>query len=218
MKNVLICIPTIDYKMNCKLVITLQNIYTIFDKNNIDYLLSFKCGSLINRVRNEFITQFIEGNFTHLFFIDSDLFGFENLIQKFIDSDKDLIGGIYPKKSNKEGYNCNLKFCIEETLTNDISQVKHIPTGLMMIKKNVILNLIQSYPERHYKLNNKDYYNLFDSYVFNGVFLSEDYGFCNLYSIIGGKIYAVLDCIIVHVGICEYKGNFKKYLVKKISV
>tara|TARA_R110000796_G_scaffold2298_3_gene9129 strand:- start:4128 stop:4598 length:471 start_codon:yes stop_codon:yes gene_type:complete len=155
--------------------------------------------------------------------LDSDLFGFEKMIVEMIEfvktKNKLLIGGIYIKKRNTEAYNCNLLNSIEETLQEEFPEVKHIPTGLMLINKKVIYDLIQHYPNRRYKdFENKNiYYNFFDSYIKNEYYLSEDYGFCELYKEIGGKIYAHIDGVIFHNGNIDYSGNFKRFLQNKIS-
>ena len=54
--------------------------------------------SLITRARNALVNAFLKSECTHLLFIDSDI-GFDpKAVLKMIEVDKDVIGGIYPKK------------------------------------------------------------------------------------------------------------------------
>ena len=209
MINILVCIPTYNEYVHSKLMLDILslNIY------NVKFTISFKTGSLIPRIRNHFISDFIENeNFTHLLFIDSDLYDIKDTLQKMIFSHKDFIGGVYRKKTKFESYNINLLNDIDLTLKSDYPEVKHIASGLMLISREVINLLVKNYPEKVYFENGKKRYDFFFCGIVDGNYLSEDYGFCNLYREIGGKIYIVLNSEITHQGIMNYKGNFKNYL------
>jgi hypothetical protein len=55
--------------------------------------------SLISRARNNLISKAMLKNPTHMLFIDSDIAWHPHDVLKLIISDKDLVGGIYPKKN-----------------------------------------------------------------------------------------------------------------------
>ena len=216
--KILICIPTIDEKLHYKLMFSIQRITNYFKKNNILMVVKFKTGSLINRIRNEFITSFLEGDYTDLLFIDSDIYDFEETLIKMLKSKCFVVGGAYRKKELEEGYNLNLKYSVNDSLLmGNILEVKHMATGLLLINKEVFLDMIKHYTERTYYKQGKTYYNFFDSFICNDKFLSEDYGFCELYRHIGGKIYCVLDSKVTHHGSVEYKGDLKNFLSKSIK-
>ena len=65
--------------------------------------------SLVQRARNHLSAKFLEnGVATHLMFIDSDI-GFEpEHIFKLILHDKDIVGGLYPKKTLPPDYVVNV--------------------------------------------------------------------------------------------------------------
>jgi hypothetical protein len=199
-----------------------------------DYTIRIKCGSLITRIRNDFISDFLNSDCSHLLFIDSDLYDFKQTFLDLLCADTPKVcGGIYRKKQLKEAYNVNLCKSIEQTLEERkgaFIEVKHIPTGLMIIEKSVFYQMIISYPERKYLDGQTIKYNFFDAGVIEGRYLSEDYYFCDegrylsedyyfceLYRSIGGKVYAVLDSEVTHHGVLNYKGNFKNYLSKLIK-
>jgi len=211
--KVLVCIPSYNEYIHCRLM---EDVL----KFKFDYELRFKCGSLIPRIRNEFISEFVrEKEFTHLLFIDADMYDFNKTLNSILYSGKKLIGGIYRKKMKFEEYNVNLADCIENTIRfGDIIRVKHIGGGLMMIHREVIENMIKMMPECRYKHHSgMYYYDLFKCGVVREKYLSEDYYFCELARKAGYETYGVLDSEITHNGIMNYRGNFKTYINKILS-
>jgi hypothetical protein len=169
----------------------------LLQEAHYDYTIRIKSGSLITRIRNDFVEDFLASDCSHLLFIDSDLYDFKETFLDLLCGDTPKVcGGIYRKKQLKESYNVNLCKSIEETLAERrgaFIEVKHIPTGLMIIEKSVFYQLILSYPERKFLDNDTIKYNFFDAGIIEGRYLSEDYYFCELYRAIGGKVHAVLD-------------------------
>ena len=218
MKRVMICIPTYNENIHAKLMLDLID---ILREAHFEYTIRVKSGSLITRIRNDFVSDFLESDFTHLLFIDSDLYDIKEPMLDLLCADTPkLCGAVYRKKQLKEAYNINLCKSIEETIKEQkgaFIEVKHIPTGLMIIEKSVFYQMILAYPERKYLCGDKIKYNFFDAGVLHDRYLSEDYYFCELYRAIGGKVYAVLDSDLTHHGVLNYKGNFKNYLSKLIK-
>tara|TARA_Y100000385_G_scaffold284831_1_gene343596 strand:- start:356 stop:811 length:456 start_codon:yes stop_codon:yes gene_type:complete len=149
-------------------------------------------------------------------FIDADMFDFEQTIDLLLHSQKDVIGGVYRKKMKYEEYN----ICMSERPTaKDVDEmyleVKYVATGLMLISRFAVQTLVSKFPERVYhERTGKRYFDFFMCGIVNDRYLSEDFGFCELYRQAGGKIYCVVDSEITHSGIMNYRGNFKDYLKK----
>ena len=77
--------------------------------------------------------------------------------------------------------------------------------------------MIKGYPERQYipypdqkEFQTGNLYNFFDSYINPETkeYLSEDYGFCQLWKKLGGEIYADSQSKLSHSGLFDYKGSF----------
>ena len=214
--NILICIPSHNEYIHAKLMTTLMSFD--FTRHQAHFTISLKTGSLISRIRNEYITDFLyDERFTHLLFIDNDLYDFQDTLNKMLISGKKVIGGVYRKKTTVEEYNINLLDSIEKSLQYPYCEVKHIATGLLLIHRSVAEQMALQLKERKYLHNNKCYFDFFPCLIKDDRYLSEDYSFCELYRQLGGKIYAVVDSEITHNGIMNYRGNFKNYLNKIIS-
>jgi hypothetical protein len=84
------------YGLYTQSILQLQN---VLSQNNVDSIYSFMFNeSLITRARNALTNAFLKSECTHLLFIDSDIGFNPNDVVKMIQAEKDVIGGIYPKK------------------------------------------------------------------------------------------------------------------------
>lgn len=118
----------------------------------------------------------------------------------------------------------NLNFLGEKLIVEDsMTEVYHIPTGFMMIKRNVIEKMMKEYPETKYTNNMnliteeeaKFTYALFDCAISktNNTYLSEDWLFCERWRQIGGQVFAHVGIDLDHTGTETFKGSFLTSLV-----
>ena len=118
-------------------------------------------------------------------------------------------------------YNLNYKTNNIE-VTNNLIEVRHIATGFMLIKRTVIEQLLNVYPDTKYvdDINylNKDEerfaYALFDCAVIEKHYFSEDWLFCHRWSQINGKIYTDISINLQHTGLHDYDGSLLASLIK----
>ena len=140
-----------------------------------------------------------------------------------VKSEKDLLssGYMYPIKIGKN----------ELIVDKGVMEVTHAPTGCMLIKRNVIEKLIEKHPELQiYQptvINGKEtkkenFYNLFDTLhdLETKRYFGEDFGFCQRWTDIGGKVYVYVMDHISHIGDHEYCGRFYDMLtgLKRVDV
>ena len=127
--------------------------------------------SLVTQGRNLCVAGFLESDFTHMLFIDSDIYVQAESILKMIERDKDVISIPYPLKTMMwdkamDRIHDNQIKSIKDLKTalntypmrvaddNDIKvnkgvmEVTHSPTGCMLIKRDVINKLIKAYPDK----------------------------------------------------------------------
>jgi hypothetical protein len=197
--------------------------------------------SLITRARNALVASFLKTEFTHLLFIDADIqFRAEDVIHA-LNADKDIIGGVYPKKE------INWHSVMEAVQGNvPVDQLKHhtgawvinlvdykgsavapsdkpmevwaCGTGMMLIKRRVFEKLKSKVPVYLNDVgdtsgNLKDaekIHEFFSTSIEPGVqrLLSEDYHFCRLWRMNGGKIYIAPWMQLGHVGTYIFDGRF----------
>ena len=143
-----------------------------------------------------------------------------NTIQQMIDRKnnsqfKDIISDESMVQFNLVRYNVNY---LDSTLNIDknLAKVKHIATGFMMIKRNVIEKMSKAFPSTKYvddvnflkKEENEFAYALFDCGVEEGHYFSEDWLFCHRWTKMGGSIWMDVSIALTHTGIEDYKGCY----------
>ena len=104
-------------------------------------------------------------------------------------------------------------------------EMEDAPTGFMVIKRNVFERMIKAYPELQYTpddLGKEDlglHYRFFDCFVdpISKRYLSEDYGFCRLWTGLGGKVYIDAYSNLTHQGSKLYEGPFAQTLVSNLA-
>jgi hypothetical protein len=126
--------------------------------------------SLITRARNTLVQLFMDGDYTHLLFIDADLAFNPEAVIRMLEYDKDVVTGIYPrktidwtkvKKRLKDNpdmsedellaaslqYNLNVANPEKIMLEKGFIEVMDGPTGFMMIKREVFERMANVYPD-----------------------------------------------------------------------
>jgi hypothetical protein len=133
----------------------------------------------------------------------------------------------------KAGYTFPIKLDTKKEIISDhgVIEVTHAPTGCMLIKREVIEKMIKHHPELEiYQpsiINGKEskkenFYNLFDTLhdVETKRYFGEDFGFCQRWTDMGGKVHIYALDYITHVGEHQYSGRFYDQLeaLKRVDV
>ena len=187
--------------------------YTYFVRNE----------SNVCRARNECVAAFMgkgEG-YTHFMFLDADI-GFQaDSVVRLLMSGKEVIAGGYRKKCQKEDYTVTFqegKFDI----VGGVCEVERAGAGFLMIQRGVFEKMMKHYPEMKYEtfshlLSEKERaftYTFFENYYDeNGIGWSEDYGFCNRWKNMGGKIHLDVTAKLDHLGSYVFEGDISKILM-----
>ena len=180
--------------------------------------------SLIPRGRNNLMAKMMTNpNATHFMFIDADIrFQPESILQ-MIAYDKEVIGGLYPKKALPINYVINLK--PQVTVQGDIYTVDTMGTGFLLFKRQVYEKLIAAHPETKYVDDiglGKQYepmmYAIFDTEIdHRGHYLSEDWTFCRRWQALGGEIWAHSKTLLNHIGHYEFLGDISKLDIRTMA-
>lgn len=118
-------------------------------------------------------------------------------------------------QSNLLNYNVNYLGNVLQ-IDNNLARVKHVPTGFMMIKREVFLKMMKSFPSTKYvddvnflkPEENEFAYALFDCGVEDGHYFSEDWLFCHRWTKMGNEIWIDVTINLTHTGREEYTGSY----------
>lgn len=183
--------------------------------------------SLISRGRNTCAQFLIERDMDKLLFIDSDIVFTPEKVQMLIDSEAELVGGTYPIKAHPITLNFN-PLQHQRDLFGDIreqdnyiewvkkyadpktgeAEVEHLPTGFMLIDRNVFAKLsykVPWYQTFHPETRARNQYFEFFPVGVNGhQYESEDWAFCRLAREEGVRVMLQTKAVCAHVGTHYY--------------
>lgn len=158
----------------------------------------FPSDSLITRARNSCARYFLEGGWSHLFFIDADIGFVPTAALRLLRANLDLVAGIYRLKDDSAGFVLDPTM-VGEADDNGFAQALEAPTGFMCIARGVFDRLADAGvgPDE-----------LFDTLRDGERYLSEDYAFCRRWRAAGGRVHVDLNCSLTHQGTKLYAGDF----------
>jgi hypothetical protein len=170
--------------------------------------------SLITRGRNNLMAKMMTNTAaTHFMFIDADIRFQPDSILSMLAYNKEVIGGLYPKKALPVNYVINLK--PETKIQGDIFTVDTMGTGFLLFKRQVYEKLCALHPETKYvddvglgKQFEPTMFAIFDVAIdAKGHYLSEDWQFCRRWQEAGGEIWAHSKVLLNHIGHYEFAGD-----------
>ncbi len=242
--SLFIGIPAFGGNLKSGFVQSLMKLQMILLRLHIPHDYLYLSGeSLICRGRNAIVSKFIGSEHSHLLFLDTDLVFNPTSIINMIINDFQITGLSYPKKGinwKKVEYMIN-KNEFDPASMSDMNfnpvvdkdgnvrtmkrfmEAQDIPTGAMLINKNVFYTLMRKYPSLRYKNNVSGYdaslcYDFFKVGVDHdsGFYLSEDYYFCKLCREAGFELWIDYMSALGHIGEYEYWGSIEKSLNKDL--
>jgi len=173
--------------------------------------------SLITRGRNNLMAKMMTNEkATHFMFIDADIRFQPESIFQMLAYEKEVIAGLYPKKSIPTNYVINL--LPQTKIQGDIFTVDTAGTGFLIFRRDVYTRLIAAHPQSKYvddvglgKEYEPNMYAIFDCEIDSkGHYLSEDWLFCRRWRELGGEIWAHSKTLLNHIGHYEYQGDLSK--------
>lgn len=171
--------------------------------NPVPDLLMVNC-SLITIGRTAILSRFLQGDWTGLFFIDSDVGWTPEAFDRVLNSGFDICAAPYPKRKEGAGYPINPAW-VGEIDENGFAPCQNVATGFTYIKRHVFERMLEAgfhKPE------------LFDTHYLKSAqeYLSEDIAFCSRWRGLGGQIHIDTRSDITHMGTKEFSASFREYL------
>lgn len=173
-------------------------------------------GAFIDLARNIFVRLFLENkDYTHLFFIDSDLKWESRAFLSLLLADKPVCAGAYRKRQEPEEYPIRFKEAAGGGLVmrDNWIMCDRVATGFLCIERSVLEKMVKTAPMIKDKTQ-PDTPRLFYTYLQDdGKFVGEDFAWCKDYcDQTGDLIWVFPDFDFVHY---KYEGNWHNFLCKE---
>jgi hypothetical protein len=192
--------------------------------------------SLVTRSRNTLVAQFLATpRATHILFIDADI-GFEaEQVGHMLRFGESFVAGVYPLKVIDWSPSAIARAGAEEPFETApfhyvgalcagaaLERRGRFATGIycgggfMLLERSVITRMIEAYPQTRYKAAHAytnaaggEAYALFDCMIDKDTeaYVSEDFGFCQRWRDIGGKIWLDTQGRLIHAGSYSFRGE-----------
>jgi GT2 family glycosyltransferase len=184
--------------------------------------------ALLAQSRNRLTHAFLQGNCTHLLFIDSDMVFRADDVLRLLDEDKKVVAAIcprkqidwqaaaaharrYPQASAEEVQLASAMHAGHEPLqagpfdANTPLEVASIGTGIMLIRREAFEHIRRLPGHRTIQAgSDRGIEVFFDTDFVDGQFVSEDISFCRRLRAAGGRIFGAPWFRIGHIGNHEF--------------
>jgi hypothetical protein len=248
--RILIATPIYDEQVMVSYHTSIVRLLLAFGRRRPDVAFDHRLQgtAVISHARNAAATLLLaDKRYSHLLFIDGDM-GFQpSLIERMLAFDQPVVGCIAPKRRlnypalatalrevedptearflAQEYINHPGDFVVgpdgEHFIREGFVRVLRTGTGVMLLKRHVVEQLSEAFPELWADGLQGDYESLgvlggrvFQPFAENwqaagGLYVSEDFAFCSRWvQGCGGEIWACADETITHVGRERYIGNY----------
>lgn len=177
--------------------------------------------SLVDRGRDRAAAACLEGDWTHLLFIDADIDFKPTDIVRLLAADKDVAVGAYRKKNERNEF--AISFLpeateqLEQCPDTGLVKIARAGTGFMLIKRAVFERLRDAMPELHYvdhspRTGPREMVAYFEHVVRDGLRWSEDYTFCERWRALGGDIWMDAEIKLGHWGPFVWRGSIMDHI------
>lgn len=224
--RVFIAIPTYSGSIQGPCLYSLLQSLPLLDKEGIGYDVFILGGNChVDDSRNGCVREFLLTDCTDLVFIDADVGWRPQDLVKLIKYDRDIVAGVYPKKTDEEEYPVHMPGGEIWSDKDGLVEVYGAPTGFMRIRRSVLEMMCEKFKNKQYFGQNENDINkdvpytiLFERTFDQGHRLSGDYAFCFKFRFLGGKVFVDPNMVFVHEGLKEWGGCLGDFWKRKYGV
>lgn len=228
-QRVFIATPTYTGKLDAQYVFSLLYTFDRLKELGIGYehyVMSYNCH--VDDARNGIVRDFLLTDCTDLLFLDADVSWKNDALTKLIQHDRDIVAGVYPKRSlGDQEYPVRVFPGQELRADKDgLVEVDGAPTGFMKIKRHVLEKLVEANKDRQFIGRHEEgdpdkhikYTIIFERTFEDGIRYSGDYAFCRKWRSLGGQIVVDPELFLSHIGEETFSGTLGEFWKQKYGV
>lgn len=181
------------------------------DIGNVLLIHSGNCS--VNDARNEIVSEFLQTDCTDLVFVDADVRFQASDLQKLLSYDRDVVAGIYPKKTDNTEYPLQMFPGDLWTEEDGVLEVMGVPTGFLRIRRNAVETLCKYVAHVRQKGELAPLMPIiFERTTINSYRMTGDFEFCRKWRSLDGKIFVDPEMYLAHAGKQEWEGSLGDHL------
>jgi len=169
----------------------------------------------ISHARATMLRKALDAQADVIVFLDYDLSWGPDDLRKLIETEGDVVAGLYRFKKPEEEYMGVLNTLADgrQIIRGDGAlRADKVPAGFLKVTKEAVDRFMGAYPELVYGHRYRPSVDLFNHGAHAGVWYGEDYAFSRRWRDCGGDIWVVPDLDLTHHGDRPYPGNYHTFL------
>lgn len=208
-RKVLIATPAHDGRLDVWYTTSLVNSVRIAQENGVFlHPVFMSYDALVQRARNDLFRLAAEGDYDDIIWIDADLEWNPVWIMELLNSDKDVIGGTYRKKTDDaEMYVVRTQNLKSE---NGLIKVESLGLGFVKMSKNAFMTLWEISPA--YQNEGREGRMVCDIGIVDGQLVSEDTMVFNKLRDMGFDVWLDPRMTCVHIGTKKFYGDMANFV------
>ena len=218
-KRVVFCIPTITRPYQVCLDSLKASIPLIIEAGWDEGMVSEIGNPYISAARSYMLRKALDSKADVIVFLDHDLSWDPKDLLKLIQTEGDVVAGLYRFKYDEEEYMGVLDDGTDgrpKVRPDGSLQAMRVPSGFMKVTKEAVNKFMDAYPTLCYGPKYNLSIDMFNHGAHKGAWWGEDYAFSRNWVDCGGKIYVVPDLNLNHhTTEKEYKGNYHEFLLRQ---
>lgn len=218
-QKVVFCVPFLDRPTDA-LINSLEAAIPLIVAAGWDEGLAQERGCpYISAARATLLRRALDAGADTIVFLDYDLSFPPGALLTLIETEGEVVAGVYRYKCDEERYMGVL--CTDDdhrpiTREDGCIKAEMVPAGFMKMTKEAVDRAMRAHPELTYGPRYQASTDLFNHGVIDGVWLGEDVAFCRRWRALGGEIWIVPTLRIDHHSpVKAYPGNFHRFLLRQ---
>ena len=213
MRKVMFGVPCRDGRLDVWFVNSLRHTERYLGERGFETLPIYRAfDSLVQRARNDLVSDALAGGFDDLVFIDDDIEWEPEWMHRLLMHDADCVGAAYRKKTDEqEVYTVRLSQLpppVDEK--TGLWKVDGIGTGFLRLSRKALTALWNASEE--YENEGRKCRWIFDVCVVNRQLVSEDNIMCLKLKELGFPVLLDPSFTPTHIGTKKFRGDFAAYI------
>lgn len=217
--NVVLCVPTLTrpYKQTLDAIAGSCDLLT---SAGFEHQMVSEVGNpYISGARSAMLRKALDAKADIIVFIDHDLSWRPADLLRLVETEGEVIAGLYRFKKPEEHYMGVIDDDAEHmprVRADGCIKATRVPAGFLKITKEAVDRFMSAFPDLMYGPKDAPSVDLFNHGAYQGQWWGEDYAFSRRWLSIGGDIWIVPDLDLDHhASGAVFKGNFHEFLMRQ---
>lgn len=218
-KKVVLCVPTLT-RPHQATIESIKNSVPLLESAGYEHFMVSEIGCpYISAARSTMLRKALDVKADIIVFIDHDVSWKPSDLLKLIETDGDVVAGLYRFKQDGE-----VKYMgviddddgIPKVREDGAIKATRVPAGFLKITRNCVNKFMQAYPHLMYGEASNPSVDIFNHGAYKGAWWGEDYSFSRNWIDAGGDIWIVPDLDLNHHTKDEvFEGNYHEFLLRQ---